>query len=117
MKSISELSWWLIGPKNTRISPHAAFHSHWSTSKHETTQREGDEEQSIVHTNSGGGGDGDAEATVEGEYNKQEEVPRVLLKGKCALGPFLKCFGDWVPNTYSLSVEIVPKIQEVEIML
>jgi hypothetical protein len=65
--------------KTIRISPHAAFQSHPSTSQQETTAREGDEEESIAHTESGGRGHGDAEAAAEREQREQDEVPGVLL--------------------------------------
>jgi hypothetical protein len=38
-----------------------------------------------------------------------------LLKGKCALGPFLKYFGDLVSNTIALSFNKCHMVNEVQI--
>jgi hypothetical protein len=40
---------------------------------------------------------------------------RGRLKGKCALGPFLKYFGDLVSNTIALSFNKCHMVNEVQI--
>ena len=60
----------------TRCIPISSIHI---TTGNKTTTREGDEEESIAHTESGGRGHGDTEAATEREQGEQDEVPGVLL--------------------------------------